>query len=166
MPIVFAGNAGRVAVITDKVAVGAISLGNVYADAAAGDFGPPQGLPQKVIITGIGLNAAGNLQFAHSIGNDIHVYVFGDRMGQVQVHGLCFAQTSCGGGGSETHGFENLYQWYATNRIAARKSTVTTILGTRTGFEGFLIDLWGNVEDAMTRTIEFKMTIAVLPDAE
>lgn len=166
MPIVFAGNAGRVAVITDRVAAGAISLGNVYADAVAGDFGPPQGLPQKVIITGIGLNASGNFQFAHSIGNDVHVYVFGDRMGQVQLNGLCFAQTSCGEGGGETHGFENLYQWYATNRLAARKSTVTTILGTKTGFEGFLVDLMGNVADGMTRTIQFKMSIAVLPAAE
>lgn len=161
MPVLFSQNTGRVSAIPDAVAAGSLSLGNVQ-----GTGGQIAYNTQKTIITRIGLSAAGNFQFLHTVGNDVYVYVFGDRMGQIVLHGLSFAQ-ACPGEKTATarHGFELLYQWYVANRIAARKSTVTAIIGASTGFEGFVTALNGDVQDSLHRTIQFQMTIATLPTA-
>jgi hypothetical protein len=171
MPVLFSQNTGRVSAITESVAAGSISLTNVIGS------GPPLTnlvlpLPsqnigytqQKTIITRIGLSAAGNFQFLHTVGNDVYVYVFGDRMGQIVLHGLSFAQT-CPNEKEKAnvHGFELLYQWYLRNRIAARKAPVTATIGLNTSFEGFVTALSGDVQDSLHRTIQFQMTIATLP---
>jgi hypothetical protein len=182
MPVIFARNTGRVIAIEDKVAAGSIQLGNVVG----GDGGERISYARhNTIITRIGISAAGNFQFLHTIGNDVYVYVFGDRMGQVQLHGLSFAaacQPSSAGGGSKpkpqgnrtvpamlgsnkkAHGFELLFQWYTANRIAARKAPVKVVIGLNTNFHGFVTALTGDVQDALHRTIQFQMTIALLPD--
>jgi hypothetical protein len=161
MPVLFSQNTGRVSAIPDAVAAGSLSLGNVQ-----GTGGQLAYNTQKTIITRIGLSAAGNFQFLHTVGNDVYVYVFGDRMGQIVLHGLSFAQ-ACPGEKFATakHGFELLYQWYVANRIAARKAPVTAIIGASTGFEGFVTALNGDVQDSLHRTIQFQMTIATLPTA-
>ena len=95
MPVVFGSNTGRVIAIEDKVAQGGISLGNITANGEPIYFGN-----FNTIITRIGVAAAGNYQFLHTIGNDVYIYVFGDRMGDVTLHGLSFANGCPAGGGS------------------------------------------------------------------
>lgn len=159
MPVVFARNTGRVVSVEDKVAAGAIQLGNV-----TGDGGRISYQAHNTIITRLGISAAGNFQFLHTIGNDVYVYVFGDRMGQVQLHGLSFSDKCPDSGGGEDHGFELLFRWYSANRIAARKAPVRVTIGRGTNFDGFVTALTGDVQDALHRTIQFQMTISLLPD--
>lgn len=170
MPIIFSENTGRVILVEDRVAAGSIQLGNV--DAGGGKISYEA---HNTIITRLGLSAAGNYQFLHTIGNDVYVYVFGDRMGQVVLHGLSFAE-KCGTrsssdfvgpapAGARDHGFELLFKWYSTNRIAARKLPVRVTIGQRTNFDGFVTALSGDVQDTLHRTIQFQMTISLLPDA-
>lgn len=155
MPVIFSGNTGRVSAITDAVAAGALALVAVNGDTTISTR------RHRTIITRVGLSAAGNFQFLHTIGNDVYTYVFGDRMGQIDVHGLSFS-TACGG--SETkHGFELLYQWYKQNRIAVNKEPVIVTIGRETSFQGFVTALTGDVQDTMHRTIQFQMSIATLP---
>jgi len=173
MPIVFSRNTGKVIAIPDKVAEGSFSLGNVTSDKITYTG-------HKSIITRIGLSAAGNYQFLHTIGNDVYVYVFGDRMGQIQIHGISFqgdCMTGGGGGirglvptqttptGAGRHGFELLYDWYENNRLAAKLSPVTVTIGRSTIFKGFLTSLTGSVQDPIHRTIEYSLTIATIPGA-
>ena len=177
MPVIFESNSGKVVAITDNVATGAIQLGNVVSDEKRITY-----QEHNTIITRLGISAAGNFQFLHTIGNDVYVYVFGDRMGQVQLHGLSFA-AACppapplkpgeltspivsampGKQGSE-HGFELLFKLYTANRIAARKLPVKVTIGVGTTFKGFVTALTGDVQDALHRTIQFQMTISLLPD--
>lgn len=154
MPVIFSGNTGRVSAITDAVAAGALALVAVNGDT------PISARRHKTIITRVGLSAAGNFQFLHTIGNDVYTYVFGDRMGQIDVHGLSFS-TACESGGK--HGFELLYQWYKQNRIAVNKKPVIVTIGRETSFQGFVTALTGDVQDSMHRTIQFQMSIATLP---
>jgi len=170
MPVVFSQNAGRVSAVTDEVAAGSISLGRVEGDEEISY------VLQKTIITRIGLSAAGNFQFLHTVGNDVYVYVFGDRMGQIVLHGLSFAQ-ACPqavrgaqntqqafiGAQDSKHGFQLLYEWYKRNRIAARKLPITATIGLDSSFEGFLTALSGDVQDPLHRTIQFQLTLATLP---
>lgn len=160
MPVLFSQNTGRVSAIPDAVAAGSLSLGNVQGAGGQISYGA-----HKTIITRIGLSAAGNFQFLHTIGNDVYVYVFGDRMGQITIHGLSFAQACPGEKQAATnHGFELLYQWYVANRIAARKAPVVATIGIGTAFQGFVTALNGDVQDSLHRTIQFQMTIATLPN--
>ena len=162
MPVVFSKNTGRVISVADSVAEGAISLGNVDGEGGKISFSQ-----HKTIITQVGLSAAGNYQFLHTSGNDVYVYGFGDRMGQVTLHGLSFS-ADCAAGKDEKsqHGFELLYKWYAANRIAVRRDPVTVTIGLETTFQGFLTALTATVQDPMHRTIQFQMTIATLPEAK
>ena len=173
MPVVFSANTGRVFAVEDKVAAGSFSLGNISNSGQEGE--PITFQKHNTIITRIGLAAAGNYQFLHTIGNDVYVYVFGDRMGQVRLHGLSF-QTACPPPGSsdtqallqgasgEKHGFELLFDWYTKYRIAAIKNPVRVTIGRETNFDGFVTALTGDVQDALHRTIQFQMTISLLPD--
>lgn len=155
MPVIFSRNTGRVFMLNDAVAEGAISMGKVVGNS------PITYTQHTTIITRIGVAAAGNFQFLHTIGNDVYVYVFGDRMGQVDLHGISFAQ-SCGANGAE-HGFEKLFQWYELNRISVRKEPVTVTIGVNKSFQGFVTALTGDAQDSQTRTINFQLTISLLP---
>jgi hypothetical protein len=180
MPVIFAGNTGRVFAADDKVAQGSISLGNVTG--VGGDLAGFGIGPLNTIITRIGVSSSGNYQFLHTIGNDVYVYVFGDRMGEITLHGLSFAQ-DCnarpplpppgsppgppprGGDVQGKHGFERLFDWYQRSRLAVNPNPVTVRLGFKTIFKGFMTGITGDVNDSMTRTIQFQLTISLLPDA-
>lgn len=179
MPIVFGSNTGRVSAVADAVAQGSISLGNVQG-GVGGTFGIGTN-PFNSIITRIGVSAAGNYQFLHTIGNDVYVYVFGDRMGDITLHGLSFATGCIPGqrgqfpgvqattatiptGQPPQHGFELLFDWYTANRIAATPVPATVRIGSKTTFKGFITGCTGDVADSKTRTIQFQITISLLPD--
>ena len=151
MLVIFGGNTGNVVAIRDNVSEGSISLGNVSGGTQGGQEAFGLGAaPFNSIITRIGVSAAGNYQFLHTIGNDVYVYVFGDRMGDITLHGLSFAQPcptpSVGrpttaalppapGG---VHGFERLFDWYSANRIAATPLPARVRIGAKTTFKGFI----------------------------
>ncbi len=158
MPVLFEGNCGRVSAIADRVATGAIQLANV--SGAGGNISYQQ---HNTIITRLGCSMAGNFQFMHTIGNDVYVYTFGDRMGQVVLNGLSFS-AQCPDDGSQQHGFEKLMTWYRANRIASRKGAVRVIIGRSTVLDGFVTALTADLQDALHRTIQFQMTISMLPD--
>jgi len=173
MPVIFGGNTGNVVAIRDNVSEGSISLGNVSGGTDGGREAFGLGArPLNSIITRIGVSAAGNYQFLHTIGNDVYVYVFGDRMGDITLHGLSFAQpcltsssvAQVAGAGVAGHGFEELFNWYSANRIAATPLPAQVRIGANTTFKGFITGCTGDVADSKTRTIQFQITISLLPD--
>lgn len=156
MPVIFSQSAGHVLALPESAAAGAIQLGSV-----TGTGGPISYPVYNTIITKLGLSAAGNFQFLHTLGNDVYVYTFGDRMGQVQLHGLSFA-SQCPQR-QQAHGFERLYLWYNANRLAARRAPVRVTVGRSTTFDGFVTGLNATASDASNRTIQFQMSISLLP---
>lgn len=152
------GNTGRVISITDKAAAGAISLADIEGEGGNISFST-----HRTIITRVGVSSAGNYQFLHTIGNDVYIYVFGDRMGQITLHGISFSQ-GCDDSVGET-GFELLSKWYFANRIASRKAPVKVTIGTSLGFRGFVTELRGDVQDSIHRTVQYQLTVSLLPPA-
>lgn len=160
MAVVFAGNSGRVFAVDDNIAQGCVSIASIELGGSN-----PFANRLESIITRVGVNAAGNFQFLHTIGNDVYVYVFGDRMGDITIHGLSFAGGTCGERGTQgNHGFESLFDWYTQNRIAVQKIPAVVTIGRKTTFKGFVIGMTGDAADAKTRTIQFQLTISLLPD--
>jgi len=160
MPILFEENAGRVFAVPDRSAQGSISLGNIE-----GPLGPITYFLQNSIITRIGYSAAGNYQFLHTIGNDVYLYVFGDRMGTVELHGMSFAD-QCPSSFGEAHGFEKMIVWYQLSRIASYREPVTVSIGRNTTFKGFITGMSGDVQDTLRRTINWRISVAILPDVQ
>lgn len=169
MPLIFEQNTGRVSAINDAVAAGSISLVSLIGDTRVNYQ------VHNSIFTRVGISAGGNFQFLHTIANDVYVYVFGDRMGQVVLDGISFAN-KCQFSGSTVaqfnpglytykHGIEEMMNWYEKNRLSARKDPVFVTIGRSKAFAGFITALTGNVQDPVHRTINFQLTVSLLPDA-
>jgi len=116
------------------------------------------------IITRVTVAHNCNFQFLHTIGNDIYIYVFGDRIGQVTISGLSF--TSAGTddcGNNKQHGFEKIMEWYEKYRVAANQKPIQILIGTKP-IEGFVVALSGDIVDPSTRMMQYNLTMMVLPE--
>lgn len=157
MPIFFAGSngtaVGRTVACADMAASGTMRfLG----------LDPTLNYSQhRSIITRMSYSHQGNYQFLHTMGNDVYIYVYGDRVGQVTIQGLCFA-SNCSGGGNSSHGIELLDKWYAANRIANRQKPVRVNIGS-SWVEGFVIGSTGEMVDPDTRIMGYSLQLATLP---
>lgn len=80
------------------------------------DFGA--GKNRAFIVTQAAISQQGNYQFLHTLNDMIYVYVFGDRISELQISGIAFAQTCWGG----TNGMDEVLDFYRENRIARRES--------------------------------------------
>jgi hypothetical protein len=116
----------------------------------------------RSIITRITMSMQGNFQFLHTIGNDIYVYAFGDRIGQISIFGLSMTR-DCKSPGDTKHGFEKVYKWYQDNRIAKKKAPITISIGQDTTIEGFVVGLNADAVDPQTRVMQFAIQMAVFP---
>ena len=123
------------------------------------DMDPPiMAATHSSIITRVQLSHQGNYQFLHTIGNDVYVYVFGDRMGSITVSGL-----SMQGCGVANHGIEYVMAWYRQNRIANRQIPVIISIG-QASARGFVIGFSGDVVDPSVRLVQYGLQIATLPE--
>jgi hypothetical protein len=156
MPFLFERNVGRVAEIQDPVAEGIFSLAEITADASDISYAS-----MRSIITKIGVSSACNFQFLHTIGNDVYVYVFGDRMGQIVISGISFQEGCYTATG---HGFNRVYDWYTQNKLSNRTEPVIVTVGQNTIFKGFITSLSSDVNDSQNRTISFQLQMSVLPE--
>lgn len=158
MPL-FSHVPGRVVALPQKHVVG-----SVFGVSAIGGSGAPISFEQhKTIITKIGVGMAGNYQFLHTLGNDVYVYVFGDRMGQIVLHCLSFAAT-CPETDNSAHGFNSLLNWYKDNRIAASEKLVSVQIGSEV-FHGFLVGSNPELSDPETKLVQTQLIIALMPEA-
>jgi hypothetical protein len=168
MPLVFSQNTGRVVAINDQVAAGSLSLVSLVGDTRVNYQ------VHNSIFTRVGVAAGGNFQFLHTIADDVYMYVFGDRMGQVVIDGISFADKCAVSGGTVAqfapgsynfrHGIEEMLEWYERNRLSARKDPVLVTIGRSKAFAGFITSLNANVQDPLHRTVNFQITVTLLPD--
>lgn len=168
MPLLFtaedgSGMAGRVYSVEERAAAGAIAMARVGSKDGGGGITFDM---HRTIITRVGISMSGNFQTAHMFGNDVYVYVFGDRMGQAVIHGISFSQGCETGSNQQAEtGFELLYKWYLDNRIAKKKSLCSITIGTQQNFRGFVVKLDGDAQDAIHRTVHYQLTLVLLPFA-
>jgi hypothetical protein len=154
--ILFETTPGSVLVMDDPAAQGVIPL---VTTKPVLDF-----QNQKVLITGIGLAEETSHQFMHTLGGDIYIYVFGDRIGQLMISGLaCASNCDDQGDPGEQHGFEQTMRWYRQNKMSARPDPVQILIG-HTPLKGFLTGLQGSVADPNAFLMRFDLTLMVLPE--
>lgn len=118
----------------------------------------------KSIITNITISEQGNFQFLHTLGNEIFVYVFGDRIGQFGVSGLSFYD-NCGTSPTSRIGISHVLNYYRALRIANQPNQLLVTILPDTVLRCFLTSFRGQVLDASRRMFEFHLGLALIPEA-
>jgi len=157
MAIIFSGsdgveNRGRVAVLDRP---GSASMEIVTLP----DWG---GFAQfKSILTNIEINEQGNFQFLHTLGNEIFLYVFGDRIGSFNVNGLSFYDNCTS---ERAHGISLVLEYYRRNRVANRATPLLITMPPSLVLRCYLTSFRGRVADASRRLFEFSLGLALIPE--
>ncbi len=155
MPMLFQSQAGQVVQLDDPAAQ--CTTGPLSVDPEL-DWQTYRG-----IITRVTVAQQVNVQFLHTMGSMVYVYVFGDRMGTVSLSGLSFFECPC----DEALGItqNDVYQWYKTNRASKRKTPVKITVGEAI-MQGFVIGFNEDVVDPSLNLIQWNVQMTALPDEE
>lgn len=107
------------------------------------------------ILTQVAVAEQGNYQFLHTLGDTIYVYVFGDRIGEIRLSGLCFANACKTGSGalplaSPSGGINTVLRTYRNNKLSVRADPVQISIGPSVGdvYRGFLTGMSMEILDA------------------
>ena len=158
MSDVFVSAPGTVAVVDlqNPALVGGISLGGPNG----GGFNS-----SAVLISGADYGQKTDQQFQMSLDRALYLYVFGDSMGSLTLHGKAFFSLCKDEEGNL--GFTALLEYYRDNRAAARLDPLDAVIGDLT-VSGFLTEMKVrcNVlsEDPVGLVYDFEMTINALPE--
>lgn len=152
MPLVFATRPGQVVQLDDPALSCSTSFLSLSPDVTFES--------EKSIVTRVTVSQQVNVQFLHSLGSLIYVYVFGDRMGQVSLSGLSFA-CECPDG--TELGAEKMLLWYKLNRASKRADPVRVTIG-KTVIEGFVTGFTSDVVDPTMRLVQWGVNLASLPE--
>ena len=127
----------------------------------------------NAIVTHIGVQSSGNYQFLHTLKEYIYVYVFGERIGDIAISGLLFAE-NCSDVADATapvnsgSGFEQLAAYYNSHRIAVRGAPITFMVGVSGSaiYQGFLVSQRLEIMDPQSQLGQFTMYLKTLtPEA-
>ena len=116
----------------------------------------------KSIVSRVTIASRGNFQFLHTLGGQVFIYVFGDRIGQLGISGLSF--DSVCGDPAGTLGIERVLNYYSNHRVAARSTPVKVSIGTATTLSAYLIGVTGDVVDPKSRIWQYNIEMALIPD--
>lgn len=152
--VIFEGTPGRVLRISDP-ALPATIRPIVTPDPAI-TFSQ-----ERSIINRITISQQTNHQFLHTLGNDIFIYVFGDRMGRVVLSGISVTE-ECNSGDRE-HGLEKMLRFYRNNKLSSRQNPVQIAIGS-TVFTGFITGMTNDLADPKTWLVQFALTVAIVPE--
>jgi len=115
----------------------------------------------RAIVTSVAVASQGNFQFLHSLGGNIYVYVFGDRVGEAVISGLAFDRP-CDNSDKMT-GVEHVMQYYVDNRIAQRRTPLKLTIGAQRAIVGYLVSFSAKVADPKDGIYEFSLSFMVPP---
>ncbi len=114
------------------------------------------------IISGIRYTQNTNQQFQQSLDQSVYIYVFGDKMGSIEVDGIAFAAT-CDGSNS---GLFSVADYYQQNRISKADDPIIIKAAGKivTGFlTGITISTSVSGEDPAGLMNNYRLTINALP---
>ena len=114
--------------------------------------------PLASIIVAPSIGQRVNAQFQTSLKKSVYVYVFGDQMGNIIMHGIAFAGL-CRGNDS---GLKEVFGYYKAFRASERDTPVTVTFGEET-ISGFLIAMDMSPKDPDYMMVNFNLTISSLP---
>lgn len=154
MPVLFRSKPGSVVMLVDPARQCSTRLLGLDPDITFGS--------ERSIITRLTISQQVNIQFLHTLGSLVYVYVFGDRMGQVTLSGLSFA---CDCPSGVDLGAERMLLWYKEHRASRRRTPIRVTIG-RVVIEGFVTGFTEDVVDPSVSLVQWGVTMQALPDDE
>lgn len=129
---------------------------------------------QRAILTQAAVVQNGNFQFLHTINDQIFVYVFGDRISEVQISGISFGTYSGDGATlSDSDSAENcepnepgtkdVFPFYRNKRIAAKAEPLLIRIGKKGVFRAFLTGMNFEVTDPESMLGQFSFRFHSFP---
>ncbi len=116
---------------------------------------------ERSIVTRIAVSQSTNVQFLHTLGSQVFIYVFGDRIGTIGLSGLSFI-CACDGD-IDTNGPEQIFLWYKRNRVSQRQTPVRLIVGSEV-IEGFVTGHSFEVVDPSLTLTQWNLELMSLPE--
>lgn len=152
MPVVFGTVPGQVVQLDDPAMSCSTNFLSMNPDIAFSS--------EKSIVTRLTVSQQVNVQFLHTLGSLIYIYVFGDRMGTVSLSGLSFA-CECPEG--TEIGAEKMMLWYKRNRASKKADPCRVTIG-RTVIEGFVTSFTEDVVDPSLKLVQWGVNMSSLPE--
>jgi len=115
------------------------------------EIGNPNGTDSRVLITQVTMSEAGSFQLQHTFGKTIYAYIFGDRVGELKLAGMCFAA----GCSDQPSGITTVYNTYDTHRVAVRTSPMIITFGGRFALIGLLTGMSMEMADPETQLMQW-----------
>lgn len=104
----------------------------------------------RAIITQAGIVEKGSYQFHHTLNQTIYSYVFGDRIGDLRISGICFTDVCFGGAGAGAgpsfSGIKQIADNYKQNKISKRGTPVQVAFG-EVNLRAFLVGMQTEIVD-------------------
>jgi hypothetical protein len=125
------------------------------------DF-PETGQQGGAVLTEIAVNRNGNYQFLHTMQDVVHVYSFGERIGDFRAAGLALART-CDG----VEGLTTVLEYYEQNRLERRSRPISLVIGTSGSgrFRGFLTGVHVDIARPEAAVTQFGLQFHTLPSS-
>lgn len=101
----------------------------------------------KAIITSVSVSSQGGFQFMHTLRQYVYLYIFGERVGELQISGLTFAGSCQETNAPPKSGMEVVLAYYNAMRATRRPCPVNIRIG-NTAFRGFLLGVQSAITDA------------------
>ena len=153
MPSIFAGGNIGTVVLAKSTRTATFSMVKVK---------PP--MPTKVgLISGISWQDGVNAQFTHTMGDDIYMNVFGNRMGTLTIKGIAFADFECKG--ASKHGVIDIIDWYKEQRVSATGKKIVVTVGGTEAISGFLVAASYSTDDTENWLVGYQLEVATVPRA-
>lgn len=160
MPTVLSSRPGAVRLLEDAAVQAAIPpiVGLKAPDKL--QFGS-----ERALINSVGIQEAANFQFMQTLGSDVFVYVFGDRIGQVQIGGLAFAADCNPSSRATEHGAAKVRRWFNQRKLSSRVEPVNILFGNATEpLSGFVTGWSAKIADVPSNLISWTISMALIPE--
>lgn len=163
MPLVFANSNSVVAILMNEQAGCAQGLIRIQVPENPNEPSLVSFKETRCLVLQVETQLPDGVQFQHTGGDLVFVYVFGRRVGQITVKGLavpcpCPDPTT----GEVKSGLDEFFEWVKRNRSSARSQPLTLTVSKQT-FDGFLLNADTTIIAAAIPMVNWTLHIGALP---
>lgn len=114
-------------------------------------------------LTAVGVQSQANVQFVHTLKRMVYVYVFGEKIADMQLSGVVFPGVCGPAGAAGVGGFERVWAYYRTVGVAWLGRPVAVAVGA-TVFAGIVVGARIDLSDPNTGIGAFSLMLKFFPD--
>lgn len=115
----------------------------------------------NALLTGVSVSSRANVQFQHTLRNLIYAYVFGERLGEMTLSGLCL-RGRCEEEGVGGHGLEGVQDYYNRYGLASFGNFLSVEIG-GTAYRCLLVGFQAGLNDPERLLGQFQLQCQYLP---